>query len=344
MDRLLSPLALALLVNGIANAAEPVTAPPAGRSDNPDYPRVNLAAYYEADPSWPERPPNLPWGDVPGIAVDKEDNVWVFTRTNPPVQVFRADGKFVRAWGEGVVSRPHHLRIDREGNVWLADIGWHIVRKCTPEGKVLLTLGTPGQKGLGPNLFYKPTDIAIAPNGDVFISDGYGNSRVSHFDRNGKFIKDWGAMGNGPRDFSIPHAIVLDSRGRLYVADRNNVRVQVYSQAGRLLDSWANLIVPWGLWMTAKEELWVCGSSPMSWQVDPKYPAMPLGCPPKDQLFMKFNTSGKLLQLWSVPKAEDGKERAGECTWVHCLALDSKGNIYAGDIVGKRAQKFVRKN
>ena len=311
---------------------------------NPDYPRVTLSPWYEVDPAWPQRPANMGWGDVPGIAVDRQDQVWIFTRTNPAVQVFTAEGRFVRAWGEGVVSNAHHIRIDRDGNVWLADIGYHVVRKCTPEGKVLLTIGTPGQRGEGPNLLNKPTDMVIAANGDVFISDGYGNSRVAHFDHNGKFIKAWGTLGTGRENFSLPHAIALDSRGRLYVADRSNVRVQVYDQTGRLLDSWHDIIVPWGFWMTDRDEVWVCGSSPMPWRRDAKYPAAPLGCPPKDQVFMKFNTEGKLLQLWTVPKGEDGKERAGECNWLHCIALDSKGNIYAGDIIGKRAQKFVRKN
>lgn len=115
------------------------------------------------------------------------------------MQVFTADGRFVRAWGEGIVGTAHQIKIDRGGNVWLADVGLHIVRKCTQDGKVLLTIGTPGKSGEGPNLLNKPTDMAIAPNGDVFISDGYGNSRVAHFDRNGKFIKAWGTMGTGPR-------------------------------------------------------------------------------------------------------------------------------------------------
>jgi hypothetical protein len=328
----------------ICLSAEPPANPAPAKSDNADYPRVNTTPFYEVDPSWPKRQPNMPWGDVPGIAVDRQDQVWVFTRTNPPVQIFTADGKFVRAWGQGIVSNAHHLKIDRDGNVWLSDVGFHVVRKCTPEGKVLLTIGTPGQKGEGPTLLNKPTDMAIAPNGDVFISDGYGNSRVAHFDRNGKFIKAWGTIGTGKENFSLPHAVVLDSRGRLYIADRNNVRVQVYNQRGKLVDSWQNVIVPWGFWINDRDEIWVCGSSPMQWQQPhPKYPLAPLGCPPKDQVFMRFNPDGELQQLWSVPKAEDGKEQPGELNWLHCIALDSKGNIYAGDIIGKRAQKFVKK-
>ena len=340
----LALVTLACLALSTSFAAEPQAAPSASKpSGLPDYPRINLAPHYEVDPTWPQRPAHIPWGDVPGIAVDRQDQVWVFTRTNPPVQIYAADGRFVRAWGADIIDKAHHIKIDREGNVWLSDVGLHVVRKCTPEGKVLLTIGTPGQKGEGPSLLNMPTDMALAPNGDVFISDGYGNSRIAHFDRQGKFIKAWGSLGTGANHFSIPHAIVMDSRGRLYVADRNNVRVQVYDQRGRLIDSWRDVIVPWGFWLTAQDDIWVCGSSPMPWRTDPKYPTAPLGCPPKDQVFMKFSATGRLLQLWTVPKAEDGREQAGECNWLHCVALDSQGNFYAGDILGKRAQKFVRK-
>lgn len=315
------------------------TKPDAG----PAYPRVSLSPWYEVDPSWPERPEGMPWGQMPGVAVDARDQVWLFTRTNPPVQVFTAEGKFVRAWGEGLLTSAHYLKIDRDGNVWAADLGLHVVRKFTPEGKLLMTLGTPGEKGEDERRLNKPTDMVLAPDGSIFVSDGYGNARVVHFDREGKFVKSWGSLGTGAEQFSIPHAIAMDSKGRLYVADRNNVRVQVYSQAGELLDSWRDILVPWGFCVTGSDEIWICGSSPMPWRTDPAYPTAPLGCPPKDQLFMRFDTSGKLQQLWTVPKAEDGKERPGELNWVHGIAVDSKGNIYAGDIIGRRAQKFVRR-
>jgi sugar lactone lactonase YvrE len=181
-----------------------------------------------------------------------------------------------------------------------------------------------------------PTDMAFAKNGDIFVSDGYGNSRIVHFDKTGKFIKDWGELGSKPGQFSIPHAIAIDSKERLYVADRNNVRVQVFDTAGKLLDVWNNLVTPWGFCMTKDDELWVCGSSPQVWRADDSA----VGCPPKDQVLMRFNTDGKLLQLWTTPKGIDGLERPGELNWVHCVATDSQGNLYAGDIKGKRAQKF----
>ncbi len=273
-----------------------------------------------------------------GVAVDARDNVWVLSRSNPAVQVYQPDGKFLCSWGEGLIGTGHQLKFDRQGNVWVVDVGRHVVLQCTPKGQLLRTLGTRGEPGCDERHFNKPTDVVVTPEGEVFVSDGYGNARVVHFDQDGKFVKAWGKLGTGPGEFSLPHAIAVDSRGRLYVADRNNARIQVFDQDGKFLDQWRNIIVPCAFCMTKADELWVCGSSPMTWRPEDNV----LGYPPKDQLFMKFDTSGKLLQLWAAPLGEDGQERPGELNWVHGLAVDSKGNIYAVDVKGKRAQKFVR--
>lgn len=302
------------------------------------YPRINMVTAYEVDPTWPQqRPAGVKWGMTPGVAVDKQDQIWIFTRAKPPVQVYRPDGKLVRTWGSDLVANAHQIKFDRDGNVWLVDVTKHVVMQCTPEGKLLRTLGTPGESGCDERHFYKPTDVAITPDGQLFISDGYGNARIVHFDRQGKFVKAWGKLGTAPGEFSLPHSVVLDSQGRVYVADRNNARIQVFDQQGKFLAEWRNLLVPWSLCITAADEIWACGSSPMVWRPSDTV----LGCPPKDQLFMKFDTSGRLLQLWTVPKCEDGQEKPGELNWLHSMALDSKGNIYAVDIKGQRAQKFV---
>lgn len=303
----------------------------------PAYPRVNLATSYQVDPTWPQRPAGMEWGGMPGVAVDRQDRVWIFTRAKPPVQVYDARGKFLFGWGEDLVGVSHQIRFDQQGNVWLADVGKHVVMQCTPDGKLLKTLGTPGEAGDDERHLNKPTDMAILPSGDVFVSDGYGNARVVHFDKNGKFVKAWGKLGTAPGEFSIPHSIVADSQGRLYVADRNNNRVQVFTQDGKLLDVWSNLLVPWSFWISQTDDIWVCGSAPMTWRPEDKV----LGCPPKDQLVMKFDPSGKLRMLWTLPKGEDGKEKPGDVNWLHSLALDSQGNVYVVDIIGKRAQKFV---
>ncbi|NUQ65185.1 MAG: 6-bladed beta-propeller [Pirellulales bacterium] len=335
------PRRLALLAGVLSTiagwAGNCFTAEPANPSP---YLRINLSTWYEVDPSWPQRPDAVQWGAMPGVAVDRDDNIWIFTREKPPVQVYRPDGKLVRAWGEQFIGKAHQIKFDREGNVWLADVGNHVVLQCTPEGKLLRTLGTPGRPGCDESHFDRPTDMAIGPDGEVFVSDGYGNARVVHFDKQGRFVKSWGKLGTGAGEFNLPHAIVMDSKGRLYVADRNNVRIQVFDRDGKFLEQWQNLLVPWSFWMTENDEIWTCGSSPMIWRPEDKV----LGCPPKDQLFMRLDTSGRVLQIWTVPKGEDGKEQPGELNWLHSLALDSRGNIYAVDIIGKRAQKFVRRD
>jgi len=344
-------LMLGLASTGTLRAAEqskPVYAEPKAPAtlQTPKYPHVTLSTWYEVDPNWPQRPDDMPWGQTPGIAVDSKDQVWVFTRAEPPIQIYSADGAFIRAWGKGMIGctpngpGSHHMKIDSQGMIWLADVADHVVSQFMPDGKLLKTLGTPGEPGCDEKHLNKPTDMAITPDGQVFVSDGYGNARIVHFDADGKFVKAWGKLGSGPGEFSLPHAIVVDSKGKLYVADRNNARVQVFDQDGRFLDQWQNLIVPWGLWVTPKDEIWVCGCSPMQWRETDTT----LSCPPKDQVFMKFDTSGKALQLWTVPKGEDDEQQPGELNWVHGIAVDSKGNIYATDIMGERAQKFVRKN
>jgi sugar lactone lactonase YvrE len=300
------------------------------------YPAVDLAIDYVVDAKWPQRPDDMTWGHVPGIAVDASDNVYVFTRGKNPVQVYDKTGKFLRAWGKDIGSS-HHLKIDPDGNIWISDIVHHVVQKYSPDGKLLMTLGTKGDAGRDKTHFYMPTDMAIAKNGDIYVSDGYGNARVVHFDAKGTYINEWGQLGHAPGQFSIPHAIAIDSQDRLYVADRNNARIQVFDAKGKFLAEWRNLIIPWGFHMTKKDELWVCGSSTTQWRKEDTN----LGVPPRDQIFMKFDTTGKLLQFFTLPKGFDGLERPGEVNWVHCIALDSAGNIYLGDIQGRKAQKFV---
>ena len=298
---------------------------------------IDLSTKYKVDPNWPRRPRNAKWGEMPGVAVDAKDQVYLFTRADPPVQVYQADGKFVRSWGKEEVRTAHYMRFGADGNVWVADTGKHVVMQFTPEGKLLRTLGTPGKLGCDGTHLNQPTDMIATKDGEVFITDGYGNSRVAHFDAKGKFVKAWGKFGEAPGQFNLPHGIVVDSKGRLYVADRNNGRVQVFDREGKFLAQWSGLMVPWGLWINGKDEIWACGSSHMpkkgKWR----------GLPPKDQILIKFDTSGKVLEAWSVPMVVKGKKpQPGQVNWLHAMALDSKGNIYLGDIKGRRAQKYVR--
>lgn len=305
------------------------------------YARTNVVSDYHVVPDWLNCPEDLPWEAVLGVWVDERDRIWVYTRATPSVRVFSADGEFLFSWLDDSKGGAHHLKMDCEGHVWLADLEQHTVRKFTRDGQPVLTLGTPGEFGTDETHLYAPTDIAIASNGDIFVADGYGNSRVVHFDQDGRFIKSWGKPGTAEDEFSLPHAVAIDSNDRIYVADRNNVRIQVFSIDGELLDSWTNIIVPWGFWISASDDIWVCGSTPMTWGNDPYYPRFPLGCPPKDQVLVKFDSTGRVQRVWSAPKGSDGEEQPGELNWVHCLAFDSSGNLYCGEIVGKRIQKFA---
>ena len=308
-----------------------------GHAAEPSYPPEPTVIEYTVDPTWPKRPAEFgPSAAVPGIAVDREDHIWCLERGKVPVQVYTRDGNLVKSWGQGQFKGPHSVRFDSQGNVWIADFAAHVVKKLTPDGQLLLTLGTPGKPGCDKTHFAGPTDVAVTPKGDLFVSDGYGNRRVVHFNAQGKFIKAWGSYGGRPGQFCLPHQIVLDSRGVLYVADRNSGRIELFDQQGKLIEQWAHLMMPWGLCMTPRDELWVCGSSPQAWYRDGSYP------PPKDQIFMRFSTDGKLRQVWTVPVGHDGKEQPGDCNWLHAVAVDSQGNLYAGDIMGKRMQKLVR--
>jgi DNA-binding beta-propeller fold protein YncE len=304
------------------------------------YPHVNLATSYRVDPTWPQRPSHVAWGDMSSVAIDRANQVWIFTRAKPPVQVYDAAGRFVRGWGDDFIQRAHGLKLAPDGNVWLTDVGSHVVMRFTPEGKLRQTLGTRGVPGDDQTHFNRPTDLVIAPDGELFVADGYGNNRIVHLDRDGRFIESWGQLGTKPGEFSLPHAIVRDAQGRFYVADRNNARIQVFNQRGRYLDQWRNLLVPWGLFVADSGDIWACGSSPMTWVAGQEY----LGLPPKDQLVMRLSPEGKLLALWTIPKGADGKERPGEVNWLHCIAVDSHGDLYLGDIQGRRIQKFVRQD
>ena len=293
---------------------------------------------YAVDVTWPQKPDHFKWGQMPGLTVDNQDQVYIFTRSRPAVQVYRPDGKFLRAWNVEDFAGAHYIRIGPEGNVWTANINSHVIRKYSPEGKLLLTLGQPGRAGSDRSHFDRPTDMAVLPTGDIFVTDGYGNRRVMHFDAAGKYVNQWGQAGTRPGRFALPHSIVADSHGRLYVADRENARIQVFDTRGKLLDVWADLITPWGLWLTKKEELWVCGSSRVKddtgkWLV----------YPPSDQVLMKLSLKGKVLLRVPLKKTTVPPGKVGELNWVHAIAVDSQGNLYLGDIQGHRAQKFSPK-
>lgn len=312
----------------------PEPAPDPLRQPTDLYPHVNAADTFRVDPDWPRASPEVEGGLVCGVAVGPDDHVWVLGLGRPPVRVYTPRGEYVRGWGTGEIKHGHQIRLDRHGHVWVTDCGRHCVRKYRPDGTLLMTIGTPDTPGEDATHFHEPADAAVAPDGDVFVADGYVNARVAHFRGDGTFVKAWGGRGSRPGQFSLVHAVALDGRGRVLVADRNNARVQVFDREGRFLAQWADLVVPWGLWVSPRDEVWVGGSSPAAWADD----AYALATPPHDQLLMRFDLDGRVRQLWAVPMGD----RAGQLNWVHGLAADSAGNLYCGDYRGGRVQKFVR--
>ena len=307
----------------------------------PNYPKVNLVSGYQVDPDWPKKPANIEWKQIAGITVDKQGRVWIANRMDPPVQVYSPEGEFLFSWGDGVITGAHYLRFDREGHVWSADIKRHVVRKFTEDGKLLLTLGTLDEPGEDETHLNAPTDMVVTPAGDVFVTDGYGNNRIVHFGKDGKFVKTWGKMGVEAGQLSQPHSIAMDSKGLLYVCERNNGRIQVFNQAGESLAQWRNLINPWGIYINTRDEVFVCGSTPARWTEKAN-----LGNPPQDQILMKFDTTGRALELWAFPLVKDGNLEPGHLDWAHGMGIDEAGNVYFGDVNENaphhRVQKFLR--
>jgi streptogramin lyase len=307
---------------------------PAQSTTFPDYPKIDLAIGYKVDPQWPKKPAEAQWKAMSSMAVDASGNIWTLNRGNIPVEVYRPDGTLVRSWGQdGLVRNPHQVRFDREGNVWIADNGYHTVTKFTVDGKPLLTIGLKNDPGADDKRMNQPTDLAISPSGEIFVSDGYVNARVVHFDKTGRFVKAWGKLGVAPGEFSIPHGIAMDSKGRLYVVDRNNVRVQVFDQSGKFLDEWRNILTPWAIWITPNDEIYVCGSSPTRWSDLPPAGTQMNAVQARDQIVVRFDTTGRVKQLWSFPMGATGQPtKPGELNWVHGIAVAANGDLYLGDI------------
>jgi DNA-binding beta-propeller fold protein YncE len=273
---------------------------------------------YKPVAGWPKLPKNIRWGQVTAVATDSSDRVYVFHRGKSPVVVFSADGKFLRSWGDDLVKNAHGLRIDRDGNVWITDLDYHLVMKCDPQGKVLLTLGTKGKKDETKDCFNKPADVAFGPSGEIYVADGYGNSRVVKFSADGKYLKEWGKKGKAAGEFNLPHAICVDGKGRVYVGDRENNRIQVFDEDGMFLGQWKETGAPFGLFLTGKGRMYLADG--------------------REHLAKILDLEGKTLTRWGAKGAEPG-----EFNLPHGICMDSKGAVYVAEIQGQRIQKFVKK-
>lgn len=210
-----------------------------------------------------EEPDTMPngwkFGRVSAVATDSAGLVYVFQRgpKADPLVVFDAKGNYVRSWGKGMFGNPHGLRVDKDDNVWVTDNGDHQVMKFSKTGELLLKLGIRGKSGADDKTFYRPTDIAFAPGGDVYISDGYGNSRVVKISKEGKYLMAWGKRGTKPGEFNIPHSVAVDSHGTVYVSDRENNRIQIFDANGKFLRQWNHLGATQNIFITPRDEMWI---------------------------------------------------------------------------------------
>ncbi len=207
---------------------------------------------YEVLDGWAKLPPGMEFNaDVAAVGVDGNDNVYAFNRGKHPMCVFDRDGNLLRSWGEGVFLRPHGVFMAPDGTIWLTDDGDHSARQCTLDGKVLLTIGIPGKAApyMSGEPFNRCTHTAMSPQGDLYISDGYGNSRVHKYTPDGRLLMSWGEPGTDPGQFNIAHNVCCDADGWVYVADRENHRVQVFDGNGKYESQWNNMHRPSGLYL-----------------------------------------------------------------------------------------------
>lgn len=292
--------------------------------------------------SWPALGADLVLGQVAGVALDSNENVWVFARRDQgwfgdvvtaPIDaptlfsLDRTTGNVVASAGASTFYIPHGLFIDHNGHLWVTDVGLHIVVELDASGTILRTLGTRGEYGTDSTHFSQPTDVYVRDDGTIFIADGYGNSRVVVYSADGVYQREWGSPGLGPGEFNTPHSIVGDGNNRIYVADRGNSRIQVFDEEGTYIEEWRSpeLGRPWAINITDNGDLYVLDGGDQD-------------ASNSRAKVMRLSTDGHVLESFGAPGMA-----AGEFEWPHDLAITSFDEVFVGEVhYGARVQKFVR--
>ncbi len=318
-------------------------------------PTNNLPNTYQRVGNWAKMPDGRHWGSTAGVDIAPDGkSVWAVDRcgTNTcvgsnldPILKFDTSGKLVTSFGKGKFAFPHGIFVDADENIWVTDavlgdgrgkgaigIG-QTVQKFDKNGKLLMTLGTPGVNGNDATHFNAPSDVVVASNGDIFVSDGHGtgtNERIVKFDKNGKFIKQWGHPGSGPSAFSSLHSLAMDSRGRLFVANRDNNRIDIFDQDGKLLDSWEQFSRPSGIYIDKNDNMYVCDSE--SGSAAEAHQDWTRG------IRVGSAKDGSVKYLIPDPDhPEKGTSAAEGC------AADKDGIIYGAEVGPKRMMRYVMK-
>lgn len=314
---------------------------------------------YRAVDDWAKLPDGRKMGAVGGVTMDSDGkHVWAVIRCDAsaperfgnecldsdldPVIKFDLDGNVVESFGSGMFIWPHGIDVDPDGNVWVTDAvaagrtpkgtRGHQVIKFSPEGKILMTLGTPGIPGNGPDSFNAPSDVVIGDNGDIFVADGHAddtNNRIVKFSSDGRFIKSWGKTGYGPGEFRTLHALAIDKRGRLFVADRSNNRIQIFDQDGNHLATWTQFGRPSGIFFDDNDRIYVADSE----SDDVQNPGWEMGIRIGDA--EKGWVDEFVLYQWGDPRVTAGNG-------AEFVAADRDGNLYAGEPRPRKLQKYTR--
>lgn len=281
---------------------------------------------YDVSLDWAHLPEGWVLEDVAAVAVDHKDQVYVFNRGPHPIMVFDRSGQFLRSWGEGLFKRPHGLHLGPGETLFCTDDGDHTVRQFTLEGRHLLQMGIPGRPSpyMRGEPFHRCTHSAHSPSGEIYVSDGYGNARIHKYSPDGRLLQSWGQPGTGPGEFNIPHNLCCDTEGWVYVADRENHRVQVFDGNGRFETEWHNLHRPCGMFMESRP-------NPHCY-IGELGPMLPINrdMPNLGPRISILDQQGRLLTRFGASHA--GCEKTDQFVAPHGLAVDSRGDIYIGEV------------
>jgi DNA-binding beta-propeller fold protein YncE len=314
-----------------------------------DAPRNDLPQPYSTLRDWGELPAGMMWAAVTAVEPAPDGAIYVIHRcfanscagrTEPPILKYDSKGKLLKTWGAGMFIFPHGATVDRDGNLWVTDARGengkgHQVFKFSSDGQVLMTLGKAGIGGSGPDLFYEPTDVVVAPSGDIFVTDSHRNgknNRIVKFSPAGKYIKEWGKKGSGPGEISEPHTIAMDSRGRLFVGDRENNRIQIFDQDGTYLAEWWQFGRPSGITITSDDTIYVTDS-----ESGPDTGARELtGI--KKGIRIGSARDGKVVAF-----IEDSESTVADHSGAEGVGVDAQGNVYGAVVRRRMLERHVKK-
>ncbi len=277
----------------------------------------------DSDINFLKVPAEAPICTPTGVAINSQNHIFVANSGPMKLMEFDENGEFIRELIPGILVGPHGARVDEDDNIWVTDLELHVVLKINPDGQIGMVLGQKGNSGLYDeeremSLFFKPADVAFGSGGEVYVADGYGNSRIVKFDKDGNFIKAWGEKGSEPGQFDNPHNIIIDKDQKVYVSDRNNKRIQVFDAEGKFLAAWTHLGKPWGLVLTENQTIYMTDGT-------------------HEEIY-KLDRKGKILGQFGSPGQQVSNFRAA-----HGIALDSDENIYVTEILNWRVQKLIKK-